>query len=373
MAFPLFLQFKHWLQRGWQTFQTKVFRWTKPAKPSLVVGAISDLPRRKTELILENALLRQQLIVVSRQVKRPAFQGRDRLLFVLLASKLRAWQQALLIVQPDTILRWHRDLFKWVWRRRSKPTGHRRPLPAPLIALIKRFVRENRLWGAERIRGELLKLGLRVSKRTIQKYARQVVPPRRGQQTWTTFIHNHASAIWTCDLLQAVDVFFRDIFLFFIMEVGSRRIVHVGVTRHPTDAWLAQQLREATPFDAAPKYLIRDNDDKFGSRFAAIAAGVGIKVLNTPRHAPRANAFVERLLGSVRRECLDHVLIFGERHLHHVIRAYVAYFNQYRPHQGLGQRIPASPFLVPLSPPPSGNVRCLPVLGGLHHHYQWAA
>jgi putative transposase len=324
-------------------------------------------------LMLENMLLRQQLIVLQRQVQRPAFKNRDRLLFVLLASQLRTWKQALLIVQPETLLRWHRDLFKWVWRRKSKSTGHRRPLPAPLIGLIKRLVTENRLWGAERIRGELLKLGIRVSKRTIQKYARQVVLPRRGKQTWTTFIHNHACAVWSCDLLQVMDVFFRDLFLFFILEVGSRKIVHVGVTRHPTDAWLAQQLREATPFGTAPKYLIHDNDAKFSARFAAVAAGVGIEVLKTPLHAPKANAFVERLLGSVRRECLDRLLIFGERHLHTVIRAYVAYYNQYRPHQGLKQRIPASSGLGTVSPPPNGNVRSLPMLGGLHHHYQWVA
>jgi transposase InsO family protein len=331
----------------------------------VLVGVISDLPRGRTELILENMLLRQQLIVLQRQLKRSVSKGQDRLSFVLLASRLRTWKQALLIVQPDTLLRWHRDLFKWVWRRKSKSSGHRRPLPAPLIALIKRLVIANRLWGAERIRGELLKLGLRVSKRAIQKYARQVAPPRRGKQTWTTFIHSHASAIWSCDLLQIMRMFFRDLFLFFILEVGSRRTVHVGVTRHPTDAWLAQQLREATPFGPAPKYLIRDNDDKFSARFAVVAVRVGIEVFHTPPHAPKTNAFVERLLGSVRRECLDHLLIFGERHLHTVIRAYVEYYTQYRPHQGLQQPVPASPRPVPVSPPLHGNVRCLPVLGGL--------
>ncbi len=342
----------------------------EPASESLPGGR---LPRSRTQLLLENMLLRQQLIVLQRQVKRPAFKNRDRLLFVLLASQLRTWKQALLIVQPETLLRWHRDLFKWVWRRKSMSTGHRRPLPAPLIGLIKRLVTENRLWGAERIHGELLKLGIRVSKRTLQKYAGQVVPPRRGKQTWTTFIHNHACAVWSCDLLQVMDVFLRDLFVFFILEVGSRKIVHVGVTRHPTDAWLAQQLREATPLGTAPKYLIHDLDAKFSARFAAVAAGVGIEVLKTTPPRPKANAFVERLLGSVRRECLDQLLIFGERHLHTVIRAYVAYYNQYRPHQALKQRIPASSSLGTVSPPPNGHVRSLPMLGGLHHHYQWAA
>jgi putative transposase len=180
-------------------------------------------------------------------------------------------------------------------------------------------------------------------------------------------------AVWSCDLLQITDVFFRDLFVFFMLEVGSRRIVHVGVTRHPTDAWLAQQLREATPFGTAPKYLIRDNDNKFSAHFAALAAGVGIKVRRTPPHAPQANAFVERLLGSVRRECLDQVLIFGEHHLYTLIRAYGNYYNQYRPHQGLKQRIPALPSPVPVSPPLHRKIRSLPVLGGLHHHYQWAA
>jgi putative transposase len=247
MTIQLISQFKAWVKRGWQQFQARVLRWTQPAKVSQVVGTIGDVLRSRTELMVENMLLRQQLIVLQRQVKHPAFQGQDRLSFVVLVSRLRTWNQALLIVQPDTLLRWHRDLFKWVWRRKSKPTGHRRPLPASLIALIKRLVTENRLWGAERIRGELLKLGSGVSKRTIQKYARQVAPPRRGKQTWTTFIHNHASAVWSCDLLQVMDVFFRDIFLFCILEVGSRKIVHVGVTRHPTDAWLAQHCARRPP------------------------------------------------------------------------------------------------------------------------------
>lgn len=159
-----------------------------------------------------------------------------------LASRVQTWKPTGLIVQPETILRWHRDLFQWLWRRKSKPKAHRQPLSAALVALIKRLVRENRLWGAERIRGELLKLGIRISKRTLQKYARQVAPPRRGKQTWTTFIHNHAAAVWSGDLLQVMDVFFRDVFLFFIMEVGSRKIVHVAVARHPTDACVLQSV-----------------------------------------------------------------------------------------------------------------------------------
>ncbi len=167
-------------QRRWERVQDKILGWTKPRNGGLVVGALQDMPRSKTELMVENALLRQQLIVLKRQVKRPVLTGRDRLLMVGLSSRLASWKQAVLIVQPDTILRWHRELFKWVWRRKSKPKGHRRPLPAALIALIKQLVVENRLWGAERIRGELLKLAICVSKRTIQKYKRQVTRPGPG-------------------------------------------------------------------------------------------------------------------------------------------------------------------------------------------------
>jgi hypothetical protein len=235
--------------------------------------------------MLENALLRQQLMVLKRQVKRPALSGWDRLLLVWLASRVQTWKPTGLIVQPETILRWHRDLFQWLWRRKSKPKAHRQPLSAALVALIKRLVRENRLWGAERIRDELLKLGIHVSKRTIQKYRRQVVRPRPGKPTWTTFLHNHASAIWACDFLQLSDFWFRDLFAFFIIELGSRQVVHAAVTRHPTDAWLAQQLREATPFGVASKYLIRDNDAKFGADFARVAQGAVIEILKTPFRA----------------------------------------------------------------------------------------
>jgi putative transposase len=171
---------------------------------------------------------------------------------------------------------------------------------------------KNRLWGAERIRGELLKLGLHVCKRTIQKYMRSVrTPPPRGQK-WATFLHNHAADIWACDFLQVTDLFFRPLFAFFIIELKTRRVVHVGVTRSPTDPWVAQQLREATPYGQAPKYFICDNDRKFGPCFARVATTSAIELLHTPYHAPRANAVCERFLRSVRQECLDHLFILHE-------------------------------------------------------------
>ena len=192
---------------------------------------------------------------------------------MLLSSRLPHWKQALLIIQPETVLRWHRELFKWLWRRKSRHTGGKEPISDEVVALIKRMATENRLWGAKRIRGELLKLGPHVSKSVIQKYMHQMQPPRASGQTWTTFLHNQAEAMWACDFIQITDVFFRSLFAFVIVELGSRRVVQLGVTRHPSDEWVAQQLRVATPFGQGPKYLIRDNDDKYGMRFANVARG----------------------------------------------------------------------------------------------------
>ncbi len=203
------------------------------------------------------------------------------------------------------------------------------------------------------------------------RQARKGLPPRQSEQTWATFLKNHANDIWACDFLQVYDLLFRSLFLFFIVELGSRRVVHVGVTRSPSDAWLAQQLREATPFETSPKYLIRDNDDKFGVQFKHAAAG--IKLLKTPVHAPKANAICERFLGSVRRECLDHLLILSESHLRRIVMEYVTYFNQARPHQGIGQQIPA--FIGQVSAHESSGQPVVSgsVLGGLHRDYRRAA
>jgi putative transposase len=278
----------------------------------------------------------------------------------------------LLIVQPDTVLHWHRDLFKWFWRGKSRHTGGRSPVRKELIALIRKMATENRSWGAERIRGELLKLGLYASKSSIQKYVEHVRTDGPSTQTWRTFIHNHADAIWACDFVQVTNLFFRSLYAFVIIEVGSRRVVQISVTAHPSDAWVAQQLRNATPFGQGPHHLIRDNDKKYGALFAKAAAGANIQVLKTPFGVPKANAICERFIGSLRRECLDHVLILGEGHLRRVLVAYRDYFNTARPHQGLLQRVPIP---APVTTPSlaTHRIRSTAVLGGLHHVYEWAA
>jgi transposase InsO family protein len=229
------------------------------------------------------------------------------------------------------------------------------------------MARANRLWGAERIRGEILKLGIRIAKRTVQKYMRGArhFGPHRGQ-SWRTFLRNHT--VWACDFLQTYDIWFRPIFAFFVVDQETRRVVHVGVTRAPCQQWTAQQLRNATPFGAGPQLLVRDRDDKFGADFDRVAKGVGIRVVRTAVRAPLMNSLCERVVGSVRRECLDHVIVLGEAHLQRVLNEYaLRYFNVARPHQGIAQRIP-----VPAnrrSFARSATVVAFPVLGGLHHDY----
>jgi putative transposase len=346
--------------------------WLRPAAAAHLRGTAADLLRSKPDLLIENALLRHQLVVLRRSATRPVLTPADRTLLVLLAGRLRAWRQALLIIKPDTLLGWHRAGYRSFWKWRSRPRPGRPPLAESTIALIREMAAANPLWGAERIRGELLKLGLPVAKRTIQKYLRGAHRPRPRGQTWSTFLRNQAKGIWACDFLHCTDLCFRSVFAFFIVEHATRRVVHLGVTRHPTDAWVAQQLREATPYGQRPKFLIRDNDAKFGPAFALLARASGIRILRTPVRAPRANAIMERFLGSVRRECLDHILILSERHLHQVLCAYARYFNRARPHQGIQQAVPE-----PASEPPIGHglgtIRAEPVLGGLHHDYQRAA
>jgi len=352
---------------------SRLTRWTKPLGSSLPLTTLTDLGRSKSELLAENALLRQQLIILRRQVKRPACTKTDRILLVLLARLVRTWQQTLVIVQPDTLLRWHRELFRLYWKRTSKAASRQSKVAEETIALIREMAKKNRLWGAERIRGELLKLGLRVCKRTVQKYMRHVRTQQPRGQTWSTFLHTHAAQVWACDFIQITDLFFRPLFAFFIIERASRKVIHVGVTRSPTDSWVAQHLREATPYGQAPKYLIRDNDSKFGSCFARVATTSAIEMLKTPVHAPRANAVCERFLRSVRQECLDHLLILQERQLQRVLNAYVGYFNQARPHQGMAQQIPDRLRSVPSSQDARHKVIALPVMGGLHHDYRWVA
>ena len=317
-------------------------------------------------------MLRQQLIVLRRQVQKPTFTPTDRLWLVLLASRVRHWQDALLILQPETLLRWHRQGFRLFWKFKSRPRGGRRPLAAESVALIQPMARENRLWGSERIHGELLKLGIRVATATIQTYVRPVRPQRGPSTTWSTCLKHQAQGLWACDCLPVVDLWFRPLYLCFILELASRRVVHFGVTRSPSDGWVAQQLHEDTPYGQVLRFLIRDRDRQYGEAFTRVGQSSSIEILKTPFRTPQANAIGERFWGSVRREGLDHMLIVGERQLYGVMKAYVAYDNQARPHQGIKPRIlEGSPAL--LTKAAKGKLIAFPVWSDLHHDYRWAA
>ena len=227
--------------------RTWVTRWTRPIPLAVAAGAAVD------------ALLRHHLVLLGRSVEHPQLTAADRGLLVLLASRRRGWPSALVIVRPETVLRWHRAGFRFLWRRTSRPRSAPKPkVAAETIALIREMAAANRPWGADRICGELLKLDIRVGKRTIQRYLRQARPPRRAGQAWSTFLRNHAGEIWACDFLPGTDLCVRSGCAFFVSALDSRRIVHVGVTRHPPDQRVGQRLREATPFGECPQNLIRD-------------------------------------------------------------------------------------------------------------------
>ena len=280
-----------------------------PGRPTGVArGFLADLLRTPEELRAENAFLRHQLTVSARGSKKNRFRAWDRFLLVALSRMFSRWRDALLLVKPDTLLRWHRNGFRllWKWRSRKKPPAPPR-VPPDVVDLIRRMATENRLWGAERIRGELLKLGIAVAKRTIQRYLSKVRSTPPDGQRWSSFLRQEAAGIWACDFVEVRDLWFRCHYVFVVIHLETRQLLHAASTLTPTAAWTVQQLRDLTPFGIGPKFLLRDNDGKFTAAFDAIAVGAGIRVIRTPVLAPKANAFVERCVGSLRRECLDHV------------------------------------------------------------------
>ena len=325
--------------------------------------------RDRSDLVLENLLLRQQLAVVLRTRPHLRLRRRDRAFWLVMRRLCHEWRRHLILVQPATIVRWHRQGWRrfWWWKSR-RPSG--RPRLSPEVrGLITRLSREHVLWGTERIRGELRKLGVVVSAGSIRRY-RWRRPPRPPSQSWRTFLANHASAIWAADLFTAPTLAFRTLYVLFFITHERRELLHVHVTAHPTAAWVWQQLLNATPWGHQPRYLIRDRDRVYGPDFVRQAKGLGIETVLTPVRSPRANAIAERVVRTVRSECLDHMVILNEAHLHAVLAEYVRYYNGERPHRSLEL---APPRPAARSSASVGPVRARPVLGGLHHVYERAA
>jgi transposase InsO family protein len=266
------------------------------------------------------------------------------------------------IVRPETILRWHRTGFRTYWRWKSRGRVGRPTIDRELRDLVRRMSKENPLWGAPRIHGELLKLGFQVSQSTISKY--MIKPRGPPSQGWRTFLRNHADAIAAIDLCVVPTLTFELLFAFLIIGHGRRQLLWFAVTRHPTAEWLAQQIVEAFPWDTAPHYLLRDNDAAYGAVFTRRLRAMGIRDRPIAPRSPWQNAYVERLIGTIRRDCLDHILIFGEAHLRRVLTLYALYYNQTRTHLGLGKDAPLGRAVEC-----SGTVIAVPILSGLHHRY----
>jgi len=318
---------------------------------------------------LENLALRHQLAVLQRSVSRPRLSRWDRILWVWLSGVWASWRSSLVIVQPATVLAWHRRGFQLYWRRKSgvRPVG-RPSINAEACHLIRRMARENPTWGRRRIRAELALLGYHLAELTVAKYMRRASP--RSSPTWRAFLIAHARDIVAIDFFVVPTLTFCLLFVFVVLRHDRRELLHINVTDHPTAVWTTQQIIEAFPDDSAPRFLLRDRDAIYGEEFARRVKRMGIHEVRIAPRAPWQNPFVERVIGSLRRECLDHFLILSEAHLRRLLRAYGAYYNTTRPHQSLDNNSP-QPRVI--EPPPCGRIIAIPQVGGLHHRYQRVA
>lgn len=319
--------------------------------------------RSRQDLALENIALRQQVAILKHKCPRPRLTNGDRFFWVLVSRMWPAWRSALHVVQPATVVRWHRQGFRYFWRWKSRRRG--RPQIDPEIRqLVRHMCRANPLWGAPRIHGELLKLGFDVSEATVSNYMiRRRGPP---SQTWRTFLGNHASEIIALVFFTVPTATFRVLFVLIILSHDRRRILHFNVTKHPTADWTARQLLEACGTDSTPRYLLRDNDSIYGMPFRRQVDALAIDEVTIAPRSPWQNPYAERLIGTIRRECLDHVIILGRRHLKKRLADYFDYYHSVRTHMSLRKD---TPNYRAIQRPEQGKVVQLSRIGGLHHEY----
>ena len=319
----------------------------------------------KVHLAYENLALRQQLAVLNQASKRPKLRPRDRVFWAWLSRLWTDWRSALVIVKPDTVVRWHRQGFRlyWRWKSRARKPGRPR-VEQEIRDLIRRMSRENPTWGAPRIESELRLLGHDVAEKTVAKYmVRASKPP---SQTWRTFLDNHVSDLAAIDFFTVPTVTFRVLYCFVVLRHERRKVVHFNVTTNPSAQWTAQQIIEAFPFDEAPRYMIRDRDGIYGDDFQTRVERMGIEEVVTAARSPWQNPYCERLIGSVRRECLNHLIVMSEVHLKRILHSYFDYYHNSRTHLSLDRNSPAP---REVEPPERGRVLSVPQVGGLHHRY----
>lgn len=339
-----------------------MWKWLK-----VILGTLRSSVRSRHELALENLALRQQLATLKFHRSRPRLSDSDRLFWVALSRFWPKWTNVVHIVQPATVIRWHRQGFRYYWRWKSRRRGRPR-IDTEARQLVRKMCLANPLWGAPRIHGELLKLGIVISEATVSNYmVRRRGPP---SQDWRTFLQNHSKELISLDFLTAPTASFKILFVLVILSNDRRRILHFNVTDHPTAAWAAQQLVEACGMDEKPKYLLRDRDAIYGKQFSQRAQTLGIKEVLTAYRSPWQNPYAERVIGSIRRECLNHVIVLGPRHLKRILTRYVDFYNGVRTHLSLSKDAPDR---RPVQTASCGRIVELRRVGGLHHQYMRVA
>jgi putative transposase len=333
----------------------------------LLSGFLVALCRPRAALFAENLALRHQLgILLRSKPARVSMTRWDRALWAFVLSRVPGWRESLVLVKPETVIGWHRQAFRLFWRRKSqagRPRAH-----AEVQRLIRQMAIDNPTWGAPRIHGELLKLGFDVSERTVSRYLERIRPePRRtASQTWSTFLKNQAKGIVAVDLFTVPTVRFQVLYVFVILALERRRLAFTNMTTNPTAFWLGQQIVNAFPWDTAPRFMIRDRDGAYGDEFSRRVESLGIRSIKTAVRSPKMNCYVERLIGTIRRELFDHVIVLSEPHARRLLREFQVWYNEDGVHLALGKDAPEH---RPVEPREMGKVISLPRLGGLHHRY----
>ena len=331
----------------------------------LILRSLLSGFQRHSQLLLENLALRHQLAMLKRQPGKPKLHPADRLLWVGLRCLWPHWQEVLLLFQPQTVIAWHRLGFRLFWRWKSRARVGRPSLDGELIALTQQMWEANPTWGSRRIQAELAKLGIQISDSTVRKYR----PKHRrsaSAQTWKTFLHNHVKEVVAIDFFTVPTATFRVLYVFLVLAHDRRKVLHFNIAEAPSAPWTAQQMVEAFPYTISPRYLLRDRDGIYGADFVHRVEGLGLEQKLIAPRSPWQNPMFERLIGSIRRECLDHVIVLNGPHLRQILSDYLAYYHQDRTHRSLDQDCPLA---RPVEPPARGNIVELPLLGGLHHRY----